>query len=334
MEARGPMSERRIEQAGEEIEAPEIRDMLRACELGVANLRGLGAEALDLLRRLDRISVALDVLRDRGMDVRPEEARLESIQDMLTAKTKVLLKELRAVGGLARARAEENPLPPEDHWWWYLDLTQKKRQWMQLRRMLIFAGIGVALLTIGAVAYNKLVPRNAVLEAKLNHVGSAESYLAQGDVDAALREYEAARSLDPSDPDVLVWLGVLYESQGRAQDAQSAFEQAESLAGSRAEFLVLRGMAYGQLGDADRALADGQEAVRLDPNLARAHLVLAGAYEAKGNINAAMDELEATANLAHEQGNDSLYVIAKTREGMLLQRGLGGALSPQPTAEK
>lgn len=316
------------------IAGPELRRMLRDSELAVANLKGLGAAVVDLLRTLDRIAEALEILRDRGMDVRPEEARLEAIQGILRRKTSVLLKELRVVGGLANARAEEDALPAERYWWWYLDAAQREGQRIRLRRVLRFVGIGVLVLVLAAFAYRQLVPYDPSLQAKFEHVGSAERHVEEGDTSAALAEYEAARALDPEDQEILIWLGVLYERQGRVAEAQALFGEAERLAEGRAEFLVMRAFCYMRLGDTGSALADGQDAVALDPDSAQAHLVLANSYEVEGDIRMALEELEIAAQLAYENGNDSLYVIAKTQQAMLMQRGFIGAPPPEATVEK
>jgi len=328
------MGELVVKEKAEAIEGPELRRMLRSCELAVANLKGLGAGALDLLRTLDSVAGALEVRENLGMDVRSEETRLEAIQNILRRKISLLLKELRAVGGLASARTREDPPPLESHWWWYLDLVHSKRQRARLQRYLRVTAIGVALVTLAVFAYRRFVPRDPILEAKMEHTSLAERYIEDGNVSAAVAEYEAARAVDQSDPDILIWLGVLYERQERSGEAQEAFAKAEGLVGDRAEFLVMRGFSYGQLGYVDEALADGQAAVALNPDLAQAHLVLAGAYEVRGDTRRAMEELEITAQLAQKDGNDSLYVIAKTRQAMLMQSGIAGMAPPEPTAER
>ena len=318
----------------ETIEGPELRSMLRSCELAVANLEDLGAGALNLLHTLDRVTEALEVLRERGMDVRSEETRLEGIQNILRRKISLLLRELRTVGGLASAREREDTRPPAIHWWWYLDLVYSKRQRARVQRYLKVAAIGVALVTLAVFAYRRFVPHDPILVAKMEHIGLAERHVEGGDVSAALAEYEAARAIDQSDPDILIWLGVLYERQERSREAQETFAEAERLVGDRATFLVMRGFNYGQLGDVEEALADGQDAVALNPDLAQAHLVMAGAYEVRGDARRAMEELEITAQLAQKDGNDSLYVIAKTRQAMLMQSSVAGMAPPEPTVER
>lgn len=183
-------------------------------------------------------------------------------------------------------------------------------------------------MTLAVFAYRRFVPYDPILAAKMERTSLAERYVMDGDINAALAEYEAARAIDPSDTDILIWLGLLYERQERSREAQETFAEAERLVGGRAEFLVMRGFAYGQLGDVEKALADGQDAVALNPDLAQAHLVLAGAYEVQGDARRALEELEITAQLAQKDGNDSLYVIAKTRQAMLMQSSVAGMGSP------
>ena len=316
------------------IEGSELRRMLRSCELAVANLKGLGPGALDLLRTLDKVTEGQETLRTLGMDVRSEETRLQGIEGVLRGKVGVLLRELRVVGGLGAACAAQAPLPPESHWWWYLDIAHKKQQQSRLRRSLGLAAIVVAVLGLAVLAYDRLVPRDPRLEAKFGHIAVAERSLEEGDADTALAEYEAARALDPGDPEVLVWLGVLYEMQERVGEAEAVLAEAERLAGDRAEFLVMRGFCYGQLGNVEKALADGKDAATLNPDLPQAHLVQAGAYETMGDVGRALEELEVTAQLAQKAGSDTLYVIAKTRQALLMQRGVAGMSPPEQTVEE
>ena len=318
-----------VEKEGvDKIEGPELRRLLRSCELAVANLQGLGAEALDLLRTLDTIADALESRRERGIDVRSEEVRLEAILNILRRKTILLLKELRAVGGLGNVREREDPRPLEGHWWWYLDLEHRRRQQARFQHYLRVIAVGVALLTLTVLAYSRLVPHDPILEAKMDHTSLAERYIEDGEISAAVSEFEAARALDPSDPNILIWLGVVYERQERSREAGEVFAEAIGLVENRAQFLVMRGFIYSQLGDIVKALADGQDAVVLDPDLATAHLVVAGAYETNGDVQQALQELEITAQLAQADGNDTLYVIAKSRQAMLMQSGIGGFGSP------
>ena len=169
-----------------------LRETLRQCELRVANLKGVGPGAMDVLRWMDRIAEDLGSLRAGGMDVRSEETRFEALESLLRSKGRVLVREMRSVGGLARARAQEEALPAEQRWWWYLDLSEKERLQARVRRTAIGVVVGAALLAIGAFAVNRLFPPDPVVVAKIEHTQLAERYLEEGEIEAAVAEYEAA----------------------------------------------------------------------------------------------------------------------------------------------
>ena len=297
-----------------------LRDTLRQCELRVSNLKGVGAGALDVLRWMDRIAENLESLRAGGMDVRSEETRFEALESLLRSKGKVLVREMRSTGGLAGARAREDTLPAEQRWWWYLDVLEKERLQARVRRTTITVVVGAAVLAIGAFAFNRLFPPDPVVVAKMEHTQTAERYLEEGDIESAVAEYEAANKVDPSDGEVLVALGLLYQRQGREEQSEEALREAERLLGDRVTFLVTRGVWYARFGDGEAALSDAKAAVELDPENPEAHFTLARAYELLGDQRNAIAELDATARLAEAAGNSSLYVIAKTNQAMLMQQ--------------
>ena len=307
-----------------------LRETLRRCELKVANLKGVGPGAVDILRWMDRITEDLESLRAGGMDVRSEETRFEALESLLRSKGRVLVREMRSVGGLASARSREETLPAEQRWWWYLDVQEKERLQARVCRTVITVVVGAAVLAIGAFAVNRLFPPDPVVVAKIEHTQAAERYLEEGDIEAAVAEYEAASKVDPSDGEVLVALGLLYERQGREQQSEEALQEAERLLGDRVTFLVARGVWHATFGDGEAALSDAKAAVELEPDNAEAHFTLARAYELLGDQRNAIAELDATARLAEAAGNSSLYVIAKTNQAMLMQQ-LPVNVLPGPT---
>jgi tetratricopeptide (TPR) repeat protein len=311
---KGALSETKISGEGS-----ELRELLRQCELTIGKGRRAGAETLALIRRIDEIVDVMEGLRGSEMDLRPEEGRLASLQELLRSNAGKLVGEIRSVGGLKAARSREDPLPPEDHWWWYLDVLERTRLRTRLRRGLTYLLVGAAVIAVGLFAYEYLVPRDPILEAKVGHISSGEQYVSQGEIEAAVAEYELAAELDSTDADVQTWLGVLYERLGRSAEALAAFERARSLVSDEALFLATRGLHYIQVGDAENALNDGQASVAINPDLAQAHLVLANAYQALGDVIKALEEFEITGDLAQKAGNDTLYVIARTQQAMLLQ---------------
>jgi len=103
------------EKAVERGDGPEdLRRMIRQCEITVAQLEGSGAEALSLLKLLDEIKDLMQWLEERGADLEPERVRMQTVEGLLRSKAPILLKEMRAVGGLDQACPEVSP--DESRW--------------------------------------------------------------------------------------------------------------------------------------------------------------------------------------------------------------------------
>jgi hypothetical protein len=77
-------------------------------------------------------------------------------------------------------------------------------------------------------------------------------------------------------------------------------------------------------------LQDAQAALGLNPELAEGYFLLANVYEGQGQVPRALEALQRVADLAEKQGNDALVVVAKTRQGYLMQGG--GAFAVRPAA--
>jgi tetratricopeptide (TPR) repeat protein len=311
----------------EKVEGPEdLRRMIRQCEIAVAQLEGSGAEALSLLKLLDEIKDLMQRLEERGADLEPEKVRMQTVEGLLRSKVPILLKEMRAVGGLDQARQEVSP--DESRWWWYLDRQVAEQRRGTMRRWLTIGGVAVAILVALGGAYSVFFAPSPEARERHEHLTRAEDFREDGDLAAALAEYEAARALAPDEPEIHLWLGVLYGEEGREDKAAAAFATARKLLGNEVEFLVRRGMIYAQMDKVEATLTDASAATALDPKSAMAHFLLGGAYEAQEKIPEALEEFERAAELADQAGNNTLVAQARMRAGMLLQRA---PVLPSPT---
>jgi len=299
--------------------ADDLRDRLQRAERAVANLKGKGAEVVALLELLDEAQDLIISLEAKGMDLRPERTRLTTVQNQLRSRAAVLVREVAAAGGLSALRQDR--APDRGRWWWYLDELVAQHRRRLLRNGLIAGVVCLILLGIGIVAYNRFLAPDPLTRQKMALINEAEVLLSQSDVPAALEKYQAARALDPTDAEVLIWVGILSQQLGQDVEAENAFSTARVQIGSEVGFLVARGMAYGEAGHLDAAESDAEAALALDPNSAEAHFLLGGVYEAQGRNREAIAELQQAADLARQAGNDTLYVLATTRMAMLLQAG-------------
>lgn len=297
--------------------AVKLREMIRELEVGVANLKGRGVGVLDLLRLRDQVEAEMARLAP-DMDLRPERTRIETVDGILTRKTAQVIRELRSIGGLAGARRQENP--PKEHWWWYLDIFLAERQRkFAIRAVLTVVGVLVLLVVANFVA-DRFFGMDPVQKKAYAHVSSGEHYMLQGEYDKAIAEFESAVATMPSIGDAHVALGVLYELKGEEEKAKAAFAAGEATYPTQTDYLLAVSRAYQGVQKLDKALEVAQEAVRLSPDSPQAYLVRGGIYEMKDDLALALTDYEKAADLAQAQGQDTVYVLAKTRFATLLQR--------------
>ncbi|MHB1293900.1 MAG: tetratricopeptide repeat protein [Anaerolineae bacterium] len=306
----------------------QLRDMIRRLEIGAATPKGRGLEVLELLKTRDQAEDLMDRFAQEDIDLRPERSRLETIDGVLASKCSLLDRELRSIGGMAGARQQEKP--SEDRTWWFSDLVKAEKQRRTLiRTSLIIAGL-LLVLIVGNSVLDRLYGLSPLEKEARSFVTTAESSFANGDIDAAIAAYEQALAVDPSMADVQVNLAVLYETKGRTEDAAKALAAGEAASDTRVNYLLNLSQAYAGVGNMDKALLAANEAVAEGPDVARAYLQRGGLYEELGQNSPALDDYDRATSLATEQGEDALYVLARTRYGMLLQRG-GGVISPTIT---
>ncbi len=296
--------------------ADALRGLLTEAEKLTANLPGAGASAARLLTLLDEIDTEYRRLKGLGINLRPEETRLESLYASLRRRKARFLAELRAVGGLAALRAQR--APSREAWWWFLDeeLAQERRR--RLKRLGLLAGIAaVVLITAGVIMYLIARPDPVVLATSRN-LNRAQDSILQGKPAEALRLMEENVRLDPQNPEWYIRLGVLAEITGDAAKAQEAFARGQDLTGDEAAFLTERAQYYNEVNAFERALADAGQAVRLRPDSAMAHLMLGRALAGLRRYPEAIAAYEQAVALA-EKTDQTLYVMAKVELGYLLQ---------------
>lgn len=296
--------------------ADTLRQLLTEAEKLAVNLPGAGASAARLLTLLDEIDAEYCRLKELGVDLRPEETRLESLHAALRRRKARFLAELRAAGGLAALRASR--APSREAWWWFLDeeLAQERRR--RLQRWGLVAGIvAVVLIIAGVIMYIVARPDPVVLATSRN-LNRAQDYILQGKPAEAIPLMEENIRLDPQNPEWYIRLGVLAEVTGDAPKAQEAFSRGRELAGDEAAFLTERAQYYNEVNAFEQALADAGQAVRLRPDSAMAHLMLGRALAGLRRYSEAVTAYEQAVALA-ENTDQTLYVMAKVELGYLLQ---------------
>jgi tetratricopeptide (TPR) repeat protein len=117
-------------------------------------------------------------------------------------------------------------------------------------------------------------------------------YHGERNYDDALKEFQATRSLRPSDPDVPLYEGAILERQGRADDAIEAFKRALELDPRSAGTLVNLANTYlfvRRYREAESSIAEAMLLSPTEPDGPRIRMLIA--LHARGNVPEAIEHL-------------------------------------------
>jgi tetratricopeptide (TPR) repeat protein len=305
--------------------AVQLREQIRELEVVAAGFQGRSADnARGLLTLRDSVEKELSALEEQGMDLRPERTRVKTIDNILVRKAQGLERALGSTGGLAGARRDVQP--SDDQWWWFLDEYIAEQRRKSAKKFITIFVVAAVLLIGGNWAMNRFFGMDPVEREARGYISSAEQALAMGNFEEAIAGYQQAIETQPEMSEAHIGLGVLYALQGRDEESQQALARAEELVGDRSMYLLALSRAYSSIGEMDQALEAAEEAVELSPRSAQAYLIRGGVYEAIGRRAEALTDYELSGELAREQGEDALYVLARMRMGMLLQSGAGSGM--------
>jgi tetratricopeptide (TPR) repeat protein len=294
-----------------------LRRELRSAELAVAALRlGVGRRAvLELLHCLDRIDEAAEHLGRRGIDLRAERARIETVHNITLQKSGIVARALAGEWDALRAEVEAT----RPRWWWYLDQREVTARARRRRRTGWTAGGAALLMGMIVAGYLLFLRPDEAVRRRVALVAQAERLAEAGSYAEALVLYRQAAELAPSDAELYVAMGALNEAMAEPQAADKAYDQAEALYGDAARFWADRSGRYLLLGWWVEGETAAQAALELDPELALAYCHLGSAYEAQGRIEEAIAAVRACGERAREQGQDELYVLSASRLALLLR---------------
>jgi tetratricopeptide (TPR) repeat protein len=311
----------------------DLRADIRAAELAVARVkRGVqGRDVLELLRLLDRIEAGKTRLSERGVDLRPEQSRIETVENTLLERARVAVKALSALAPPEALRAEVDA--QAERWWWYLDRRVAESNARQVRRAGWSVGIGAVVLAVLVTVYMLFLRPDETTRLRYGYVSRAEGEVEQGAYESALDLYQKALEVAPDDPEVNLMIGIVYEALDRPEEAADYYARAETLYESRTAFLATKSQRYSLIGWYEQSELTALEAIDLDSEYAWAYCNLASGYEGQGRIPEAIGAVQACADLAREQGQDELYVIAAQRLALLLQMPFGTSV-PGPQEQQ
>lgn len=292
-----------------------IRESLDRAEQRVTNLRGADSQALELLHLLDRTAQELAELEAAGVDVRSERVRFETIQRQLCRQQRRFVAEV----GVALREERVSVQPDQTRWWWFLDEAVARQRRRQLRRRLVRGLVATVLLLVAYLAYDRFLAPPPHVRQAFRHSASGESLVEEGDLRAALAEFEAAAALTPDDPDPWLWQGVIHFELNQLDDAQVAFDTARALYETDSNFLLARGVAYLRVGDPAAANADAEQSIVENPHSGWGYYLRASVAVQQGNYENAIADLEQAGTLARAAGDVQLDAQARTQRAYVIQ---------------
>lgn len=301
--------------------AEQLRAQLTTLENDAATLAKMTrAEALAYLGTLDAARDGLARLTAAGNDLSAELVRFDDLQARITRYAEHVL---RAVGGGAALRAARPAnVMRASHPWWFADEIAAEAKARARKRVFTILGVATAVLLAVVLAFNTILKPDPVVLAKTRHFQRAMALAAeQQNHLAALDEVEAILSLTPDDVDALAFKGVLLVKMGNAAAGESVSAQASALAPDDAYVPLAQARLWQQLGNPAEALSLAENVLATHLDSAEGWYIAGQAHAALGDTPQAREALSKAAELALAQGNDSLYVIAKTNLTYLLPGG-------------
>jgi len=304
--------------------ADGLREDLSQCEKWILQIgvgvqpklnKGSADQASDgakLLRLLDRVADELERLEQRGVDLRAERGRLESVLNQLRRRERALVAQMGPVMAMQR--------PADARWWWYLDEQVAADRRRALKRVVGTILVGLGVLVVLYFLYDRFLALPHPIRQTNTHFFQGEQAAVEGNLTRAIEQFETVTALDPEHAEAHLWLGVLYHSAGSPDKAMGAFEKAEILFETETEFLFQRGLIYLSVNDVFAAEQDARAAIQLAPDRPEAYFLQGSVAEQVGDLELAMVSFQRTAELAEATNQVELQATARLRLANVLQR--------------
>jgi tetratricopeptide (TPR) repeat protein len=277
---------------------------------GVA--KAVTADGLAFLQLLDHVADELERLKQRGMDLRAEQGRFNSILDQLSRRDKAFVARMGTAMAANRSAGAR--------WWWYLDDKVAADRRRYLKRLFVIVVVGAALFVVFYLLYDRFIAPPPHIRQANRGFFQGEQAVIDADPTLAIERFETVVSLDPERAEAHLWLSVLYESIGDVDQATTAFEKALELYGGEYELVLQRAMLYQTLNNIDAAYADAERAIELEPDQPEGHFIQGSVAEQAGDMAQAVASFEKTAELAEAAGKVELQATARIRLAGVLQR--------------
>jgi tetratricopeptide (TPR) repeat protein len=275
-------------------------------------------QAFKILYGLDSAYSRIQEMEEDSPSRKLAETQLNDISARLHTEANQFLRNLGGAEPLRQAR--ETVKPPKENDWWYVDVWLSDVFRSAMRRVFIYAGAAVAFLVIIVLLYNRFLAPDPKAVALYGHQQSTRDLMMSGDFKGAMKEVDQGLQVDPKDPTLLIFKGLLLEHEGQIDQANQEYAAAQQATTTREDFLLTRGEGYIMVNQPDKALADAQEAVKADPQSAPAYLLLGQVHEAQMNYQDALNDYNNAFDAAQKGNHPELAALARTRVAMLLQQ--------------
>jgi tetratricopeptide (TPR) repeat protein len=298
--------------------ADELRGIIKVLETRITKLPECSpAEAQEILTFFDQADQILLFLNEKGMDTTSEQSQLETVTRKFRKRLTIFT---RQSGGPARlAHIRQTRQPSQDLWWWYADQILQTERKLKATRWLRNAGILTAILLVIAVIYQRFLAPDPAVLASYGHQQRAEIALTQTDLEVALAEINAALEYTPDEFQLYILKGVILDEMGDTETAADVFSLASEKVPEAAIFYTQRATFYLMLNKPELTLADTESALSINPDSAVSYLNQGHAYEALGDMDAAITSYEQADQAAERTGNVQLQAIARVSMSNAMQ---------------
>lgn len=120
-----------------------------------------------------------------------------------------------------------------------------------------------------------------------------------GSVDEAMNDFNRCRQLKPDDDEVDYWTALVLYKKGDYQASLPYFDKAVKYKPQKGEIYSWRGLARFNAGLTDDAIADYCQAISLNPSDAAAFVNRSIAYNKKGNLQQAWDDINTAGKMGY-----------------------------------
>lgn len=302
--------------------ADKLREQLTELERIVSLPKDkLGIQARSFLSLVDDVHAELLRLTADGAELSAEQGRFDDVVARMSQRAETFLS---AIGETQLFATRPPHATRDSHPWFFLDEIARDNKARRLKPYFRILGIAVGIVGIVWLAFNTFLKPDPATVEKTSRFETAMELATAQDYPAAINEIDRVLEILPDDVDARVFKAVLLQKTGDAAGAKILLDEANSLAETDIAVPLAAARLWQQLGENRTAITLAEGVLEQYPDSAEAWFIAGQSHAALGETDAAREALSKAAELALAQGNDSLYVIAKTNLTYLSPMGGNG----------